>query len=104
MCMPQTPFLTQVAERVLATGFDELTDAQKEQYVPTLASLIEERIGIELLPKLNEEQTEQFVDLVENEKTTPGEWRDFWSAAVPSFEEVVAGIVGEFVQAAANVR
>lgn len=77
-------------------GFGVLSDEQMKQYAPTLAALIEERIGIELLPKLNEAQTKQMMDLTENEQTTPKAWHDFWVAARPNFEEVVAGIVGEF--------
>ena len=102
--MPQTSFLAQVAEQILAQNFGALSAEQKQQYTPTLTALLEERVGIELLPKLNDAQTEQFVDLAENDKTTPAEWRDFWSAAVPNFEDEMARIVGEVAAEARGVE
>src|SRR3989344_8282873 len=88
--MPQTSFLAQVAEQILAQNFGALSAEQKQQYTPTLVALLEERVGIELLPKLNDAQTEQFVDLAENDKTTPAEWRGFLSGAGPDFVDGMA--------------
>ena len=101
--MSQTSFLSQLAEQILAQNFGALSAEQKRQYTPTLTALLEERIGIELLPKLNDEQTEQFVDLAEAEQTTPEEWHNFWSAAVPNFEDAMARIVGEVAAEARGV-
>jgi len=101
--MPQTSFLAQVAEQILAQNFGALSAEQKQQYTPTLVALLEERVGIELLPKLNDAQTEQFVDLAESEQTTPAEWHNFWSAAVPNFEDAMARIVGEVAAEARGV-
>lgn len=94
-------FYFQIAENILRQGgFGALSPEQMKQYTPTLAALIEERVGIELLPKLNEAQAKQIVDLTEKGNTTEEEWRKFWTAAAPNFESEMARIVGEFAGAA----
>ena len=100
--MPQTSFLAQVAEQILAQNFGALSAEQKQQYTPTLVALLEERVGIELLPKLNDAQTEQFVDLVEGAPQTVKEGVP--KAAVPNFEDEMARIVGEVAAEARGVE
>lgn len=96
-------FYLNITENILRQGgFGELSEAQMKQYTPSIAALLEERIGIELLPKLNDKQTEQLVDLVENSATTDQAWRDFWVAAVPNFAAEMERIVGEFMASLAG--
>lgn len=96
--MAQQDFLWQLAEKIIdLSGLGPLTEEQQRQYIPSLVSLLEERIGLELMPQLSDEQEKQFTMLATNDETSPEAWRDFWYQAVPNFEEQVMKIVGDFI-------
>ena len=70
-------------------GITNLTQDQKDVYVPEFASLLEQRISLALNPKKDENHKTRFVSLLENESTTAEEWNHFWHEAVPNFEEML---------------
>ena len=89
-------FFTGYVEDVLAkTDIGELSAEQKNVYIPQLVALLEERVGLELVPKLNEARMKQFAELVGKE-TTPAEWGSFWQTAVPNFSEEMKKILASF--------
>lgn len=76
-------------------GLSDLTDEQKQLYVPQLLSHVERRIGIALLPKLSEADRERFVAL-SNAETSEEEWKSFWYESISAFEEEVKTVLTEF--------
>lgn len=94
--MKQENFLAKFAEEVLTKKFGELTEEQKQMFVPEMTELIEERVGIILLPKLSQENAAEFADLLDKE-TGPEEWKNFWYNALPNFEEEMKSILSAFV-------
>ena len=95
--MAQFDFLTEyVLELLKQNGLGDLTDEQKKTYLPQLLSQVEERIGLELLPKLSDANMEAFAGLAEKETTTPEEWKAFWYAAIPNFEGELQAILTGF--------
>lgn len=97
--MSQGDFFVEYVEKILPRlGFNDLSEKQKEYYIPQIASLLQERVGLELLPRLNDEQLREFSGLVDSINTTPAEWREFWQAAIPNFEGEVAHILDSFTE------
>ncbi len=93
--MPQDFFTGYVEELLVKSDIGELTAEQKNVYIPQLVGLLEERVGLELTPKLDEARMKQFAELVDAE-TSPDTWSKFWQGAVPNFQEELKRILGDF--------
>jgi len=76
-------------------GFEKLDDDAKKTYFPQFMAQAEQRLGAALLPLLNEESANKFVELTKT-KADPEAWFNFWQANVPSFDEVVKKTLNEF--------
>lgn len=97
--MPQFDFLTEyVLELLKANGFANLTDQQRNVYVPALLAQVQERLGAEFLPKLSVENQNKFAALVEAESVNTDEWKKFWYEAVPNFEEQLKVVLAGFAE------
>lgn len=93
----QNDFLHQYIEQVLTQiGITNLSDEQKQSYFPQLAAQLEQRMGLELMPKLNQEQLGQFARLLDNMHTSPEDWNSFWHEAIPDYEDQLHRILQEF--------
>lgn len=98
--MTQTDFLreyivTLLDESGIATSF---TQEQKDRCTEELISIIQERIGLEFVPKLSDVDLKTFTSMVQNGKTNPKEWKQFWQKAIPSFEEDLKVLLVAFAQ------
>jgi len=92
-------FLTEFVLKILEeNSMGDLTAEQKNVYVPRLQAQLEERIGLELLPKLDKEQMENFVELTNRETATPEEWKNFWYNSIPNFEEELQLVLVKFAE------
>ncbi len=96
MAASQFNFLNEYLVRLLEENKISLTPEQQKTYLPQLLSHAQLRLGIELLPKLSPGNKERFAQLAENEETSADEWRQFWYAAIPTFEEDVKNILMKF--------
>jgi len=92
----QFDFLTEYVLEILEQNNIQLTEEQKDLYIPRLLTQVEQRLGLELVPKLTEEQLVSFNSLLEKEHTTSLEWETFWKQALPTLEEDVKGILNIF--------
>ncbi len=93
----QQDVLEQFILKLLAdNGLGNITDDQRAIYVPKLLSQLEQRIGIELMPKLSEPHLDKFSALIDDTQTTPETWQAFWHEAVPDFEQALQDIMEEF--------
>ncbi len=94
--MSQANFLGEfVVEILKKNGFVNLTDSQKQVYVPQFTGLLEERIGIELVPKLSAEKMKIFVGLLDK-TISAEEWKKFWYSSIPNFEEEMKKVLSAF--------
>lgn len=91
----QLDFLIDFILTLLENNGIALTESQKKMYVPQLLAQVEARLGLQLLPKLNDAQKEKLAKLTNDKKTTPGEWKKFWYA-VPGFEEDIKSVLTDF--------
>ena len=97
--MAQFDFLASFVEDVLnQNGLDRLSDEQKRVYVPQVLARLEERIGLELIPKLSDAQVEELGRMLEKNESSPEEWKRFWQTSIPNFEEEVKTILLAFAE------
>ena len=93
----QFVFLIDYILKLLEDNKINLDEDQKKRYVPQMLAQLEVRLGLELIPKLNDAQKENFAKLVNDEKSTPEAWKKFWYT-VPSFEEDVKRVMTTFAE------
>jgi len=89
-------FLIEYVLALLEENGIELTDDQKKIYVPQILAQVEMRLGLELLPKLSDDQKTTFAKLANTEGTSAESWRKFWYQALPSFEEDIKNVLIDF--------
>ncbi len=93
----QFDFLRSYVEELFAqTGFAKLTDQTKRQYIPQFAAEAERRLGLALLPHLDEAAARELVKLVESETVTPEKLKHFWQTNVPDFDAIVQKTLADF--------
>ena len=98
MASSQIDFLAGYIEALFQQlGFSELSEEQKNVYIPRFTALLEERIGLELLPQLDEMQLDRFVELIDKRELSDAQtWSEFWHGAITNFDEKVGNILKEF--------
>ncbi len=95
----QFDFLSEYVLKVLAdNGLANLTEQQRDMYVPGITAQLERRIGYHMMPLLSEENLDRFAALVDNEKATAEEWKSFWYESVADFEGELAKVFEEFAK------
>ena len=99
----QFDFMKEYIEELLLANDVNLTEEQKSVYVPQLMTQAEQRLGIELLPKLSKESLEEFNDLIQADDTTDEQWKVFWSGALPTLEDDVKEILLKFTDEARDI-
>ena len=85
--MAQEDFLEQYVEQILVDAQVNLTQEQKATYVPQLTGLLQQRIGMDLVPQLTPEQLDAFTNMIQSGQTDAGQWQTFWQQTLPNFEE-----------------
>ena len=87
--------LQQYVTKMLEQIMGELSEEHKAQFVPEVASQLEERVGLMLLPLLSQEQLKDFAKLLDAE---PSDEKivAFWKESIPKFEEELEKIVNSF--------
>lgn len=92
-------FLKLYIEKALDdAGFDKLTEETRAQYIPEFVDEAKRRIGLALLPLLEDDAADDLEKLLINEQITTQEVQQFWSSHVPNFNEVVQKTLVDFAQ------
>lgn len=89
--------LQQYVQKLLEDIMGELSDEHRKQFVPEVASQLEERVGLMLLPMLSKEQLKDFATLLDGEPTDE-KIVTFWKESIPKFEEELERIVNSFAE------
>ena len=84
-------------------GLEDLNEEQRERYVPQLLRQVQDRIGIELIPKLSDEQLDRFSELANDAEASNEVWKDFWLSSIPDFDEELERILSEFAKEAREI-
>lgn len=77
-------------------GLGNLSDEQKGMYVPQLLTLLEERVGLKLLPLLDDKGLDEFNKILEQDSATAETWKNFWYQNIPNFEDHIKDVLMEF--------
>lgn len=97
-------FLRTYIETLLdQSGFAEVSEAARAQYVPQFVAEAERRLGLALLPKLSEGAAKELVKLAEAEDTTPDALQEFWQTNVSDFSAIVEKTLADFANELKNV-
>lgn len=78
------------------SGFEEMSEETRNQYIPMFVAEAERRLGIALLPMLSAEQTEELANKGKDENITAEALADFWAQAIPDFKKIVEKTLTEF--------
>lgn len=96
--MSETKF-TFLEEQILSVlesaGLNNLSEENKKRFLPQLSAEAEYRLGLGLLPLLNEEQGEVLTGLIEKEAGAE-EFAKFWQDSVPNLKDVISKILTDF--------
>lgn len=98
--MPTQPqyFLEEFAEQMLAQlGLDNLSQVEREQFLPSIVHNLEMRLGDALLPLVSDSAAPAFRALVSSDSTSE-QWLDFWHKTVPNFDDVVKRVLVDFAE------
>ena len=87
-----------VQELLNSDSFKDMTEETRNQYAPQLVAEAERRIGLAVLPTLDEEGAKEFVRIAENEKTNPEEMVQFLQTHVPDMGGVVQKTLQDFAK------
>ncbi|MEK7084267.1 MAG: DUF5663 domain-containing protein [Patescibacteria group bacterium] len=91
-------FLGEFIEELLRQANFQLTEEQKDVYIPQLLVLVEERMGTLLLAALSEENRKQYDTMIEAEDASADEWKRFWHSAVPDFDDKIKEALKGFTE------
>jgi hypothetical protein len=90
-------FLRSYVEKVLDdSGFANMPEETRAQYVPQFVAEAERRLGLALLPKLNEASAKELAALGSSESVTSEALQQFWQNNVPDFSDVVQKTLADF--------
>ncbi len=105
MAQPEKQF-TFLEEYILGVlsqnGLDKLPEELQKFYLPQLMVEAEYRLGLALMPKLNEAQVDEFMSLVEKEADGK-EMMNFWEEAVPNFQDLVKETLLKFSEEVSSI-
>ncbi len=97
MSKNQTPFLEEFIINVLEeNGIKDLTQEQKNVYIPEFSLRVYRRMGDTLISELDDKQLDQLSDLLSDPKATPETWYQFWQASIDDFTKQFMNVLMEF--------
>ncbi len=91
MQAPQFNFLHDYIEKIIeeSGAFDSLAEETRNEFIPQFVAEAERRIGIAVMPELNEVAAKEFTALLESEDTTAEQLQTFWQKYVPDLDKIV---------------
>ncbi len=99
---PQFDFLSEYVNSLFdEIGLGDMNEMQKNVYIPRFTALLEERIGLTILPLLNQDQLTKFGEMLDDSSGADNQaWSEFWHGAIPDFDQKIAEILKEFAESA----
>jgi len=81
----------------ILTEYDlKIDERERGQYVLRLSALAQEKIGMELIARMNPEQLTTFNHLLASGKTSAFEWQAFWSKTLSDYEIIIEDTLRDF--------
>ena len=87
----QFDFLRAYIEKIIdeSGAFDSLSEDTRDEFIPQFVAEAERRIGIAVMPELNEASAKEFTAMLESESTTADQLQTFWQTNVPELDKIV---------------
>ncbi|PIT86082.1 MAG: hypothetical protein COU33_05135 [Candidatus Magasanikbacteria bacterium CG10_big_fil_rev_8_21_14_0_10_43_6] len=96
---PQFDFLEGYIRNVFEEGgYGDLSEETKNQFIPQFVAEAQRRLGLAVLPLLDETSASEFVALMENENMSQDQLQAFWQKSIPDFDGVVKKTLDDFAE------
>ncbi|MFA7245525.1 MAG: DUF5663 domain-containing protein [Candidatus Magasanikbacteria bacterium] len=93
----QFDFLKVFIEKTLdEAGFENLSEETRAAYVPQFIAEAERRLGLALIPKLDESAVKELESLLKRENFSPEDLQQFWLNNVTNFQATVEQTLLDF--------
>jgi len=99
---PQTFVEQAVLSVLIQHGFENLNENDQQAFFPQFVAEAERRLGLVVLPRLNEEGAAEFENLLRTE-TNPEKWNAFWTKYLPDFNNLMTETLEKFGEEIAAV-
>lgn len=94
----QFDFLTVRIQEILdQNGFSDISEELRDQYVPQFVAEAQRRLGLAMMPFLDEKSAKELVQLVQSDASAE-KMQEFWTWVVPNFEEVATKTLEDYAQ------
>ncbi len=85
-----------VRDMLQKSGFGEITEQTEREYIPQLVAEAERRIGLALLPHLDEAGAEEFARIAQSEEPSGQEMFAFMQQHVPNMQQFIQQALEDF--------
>jgi len=85
-----------VEEALRQSGFGNLSEETKKEFMPRFVAQAELRLGAALLPLLSESSAKEMSDMIDKQTANPDQWLVFWQKNVKDFDNVVRKILKDY--------
>ena len=92
---PQTVIEQAVLGILSQHGFENLSESDQQAFFPQFVAEAERRLGLAVLPLLDEEAAKEFEKKLHEEESAD-QWYAFWSKYVPNFNELIDDTLEKF--------
>ena len=99
MTKSQQEFIEVFVDELLnAPEFANITDETRAEYKPQLVAEAERRIGLAVLPLLDEAGAEAFTRILQSEDPAPADMEEFLRTHVPNIDDVMQKTLKRFAE------
>lgn len=92
-------FLHDYVEEILRqSGFSNLSEETKKEFMPRFVAQAELRLGAALLPLLSEPATKEMAGMIDKQSANSDQWLGFWQKNIKDFDKVVENTLKNFAE------
>lgn len=87
-----------VEETLRQSGFGNLSEEMKKEFMPRFVAQAELRLGAALLPLLSESSAKEMSKMIDARENNPEEWLKFWQRNIKDFDNVAQKVLKDFAE------
>jgi len=87
-----------IEEVLKQNGFGDLSEAARQELLPQYVVEAERRLGLALMPYLDEVAAKELTELAAQADTSPQKLWNFWQSHVPNFDQVIKTELNKFAE------
>lgn len=85
-----------IEDQLEKNGFGDVDEETKTAYINRFLAELHRRLGVAVMPHLNEESAKELGALLESESVSPVNLEMFWKNNVTNFDTIVAKVLDDF--------